>query len=394
MSQKPVVVSKYTAPLPPLVDLKSDDYITNEAYKTMNKAKYGPGHMQKKKKKHEGKKEPQTLPDYDYSAGSTESYDSETTDTEPSIPYFPAAEQKPLGVGDDIDLEHPDVASDEDTDVFTSSEVPEPAEPSAATTPVEVAGGQAAAGATTSPANASSSDMESLAASASKVSEEPGPSESKVAERIGTMDAPAPLPSQGKIKRSREERARETMEEYLLMTHGFSIEKLVIYLIPVKASVLARAIDLTCLTSLMLLSVGPQGAFWMLMNSQLEAGLIFKLKTIYTDDVSLAFLTFLSSSSGLENLFMLTRNKKEYDCTTSKVPASLDDIRTLALRTHATTLKRLMINNNMTEDWNLDAKCIRLLAAKAKNLKELSFCTSVKGWVSSLFVQMFPIPPY
>ena len=178
--------------------------------------------------------------------------------------------------------------------------------------------------------------------------------------------------------------AEQTMQQYLLKTHGLTIEHLTLYFIPVKPSVFGRALDLSRLKSLSLLSVGPQGALWTLMSKHLQEGLDLQLRSIQTDDVSLAFLHFVEKLPVIHILHMLKRNATEYDCTTVKPPASLEEIRTLALRKHAKHLVRLsIVNNNNANVWELDRKCVKLLAALGTNLRELAFGINQDNFVSS-----------
>ena len=174
----------------------------------------------------------------------------------------------------------------------------------------------------------------------------------------------------------------ETMREYIRMKHGFSLEKILLYLVPLKPSVLAKALNLSALRTLTLLSVGPQGAFWTLMEKHHSTYEPIHLKHIHTDDVSLAFLSCISVLSGIESLFMVRRNHKEFDSTTTKAPASLSDIRLYALRKHIGALKCLSIWNNEDDSWDLDSKCLKLITAKGTNLRELALSVDASDFVS------------
>ena len=177
--------------------------------------------------------------------------------------------------------------------------------------------------------------------------------------------------------------AEAMMHDYLRSTHGLHLEELSLYLVPTKASVLGKALDLTHLRRITLLNVGPQGGFWTLIGRIQKESLPISFESIHTDDVTLAFLSCLEYFSGLKELFMMKRSKKEADSATSKTHASHEDIRMLALRKHVTTLKRLVIMNNEDESWDADSKCLRLLAAKGAALEELAISLSLKDYVSS-----------
>ena len=182
----------------------------------------------------------------------------------------------------------------------------------------------------------------------------------------------------------------EQMREYIRRKHGFSLECFHLYLVPLKASIIAKALDLSLLRCLTLLSVGPQGAFWSLMEKHHLEFKPLQLRSVHTDDVSLAFLSCLNKLSGITELYLVRRISKDLDCTTTKVPASRSDIRKLALRRHAGSLKRLSIMNNDDDSWDLDAKCFRLLAAKAKALEELAFSVEMSDFVCPFSASILP----
>lgn len=184
--------------------------------------------------------------------------------------------------------------------------------------------------------------------------------------------------SLGKTKNS-----EEVMQDYIRMTHGFSLEEFSLYLIPLKPSIIAKAFNLSCLRNLSLYSVGPQGAFWTMLEKSLAQGLELKLQIIRTDDVSNACVQCISKLNGLLQLHLTRRSTKDFDSTTTKAPATLDEIRKLILVKHLPTLQSLALTNNEDDKWELNGKCFRLLAAKGKQLKELAFSTDSSGFVRS-----------
>ena len=176
--------------------------------------------------------------------------------------------------------------------------------------------------------------------------------------------------------------ADETMQEYIRTKHGFHIETLMLYLVPLKPSVIGRALDLSCLRHLTLLNVGQQGGFWSFVDKVQKESIPIQLRHIHTDEVSMAFLNCVASISGLQDLFMMRRGAKDSDFAPTGAPASLTNIRLLVLRKHVTTLQRLVIMNNEDEAWDLDPKTLRLLTAKAGALTELGFSVNVSDYVS------------
>ena len=90
--------------------------------------------------------------------------------------------------------------------------------------------------------------------------------------------------------------SEEVIQEYVRLHHGIPLEKLSIYLIPVKPSTLFRAIDFSALKSITLLNVGPQRALWAAL-AKLQKWYPLQLKSIYVDNVTPSFLVFLNGHS-------------------------------------------------------------------------------------------------
>ena len=176
--------------------------------------------------------------------------------------------------------------------------------------------------------------------------------------------------------------SEEEMRDYIRATHGLQLEELSLYLIPLKASILARALDLTILKRLTLLSVGPQDAFWLLLVKLQNHSTPISFESIYTDNVSLQFLECLTTFEGLKELFLLERNRKtQPDTGSSKAIININDIRKLALRKHIRTLKRLWIKNENNESWDLNTRAIRLLSSHGAGLVELGISVNMLGYV-------------
>ena len=195
-------------------------------------------------------------------------------------------------------------------------------------------------------------------------------------------------PAKGKGKKplkSKAEKSKldeEDMQEYLRTTHGFHIENFSLYLIPIKASIMAKALDLAFLKRLSLLGVGPQGGFWTLMGKICAESGTIQLSSIHTDDVSIAFLHAVSAFPPLESLYLMKRSSKDNDFTPTKNPGSIDDIRVFALRRHLASLKRLVINNQDNNTWDLNDIAVRLICGSAYKLLELGISIAMNEYVS------------
>ncbi|KAI3402165.1 hypothetical protein diail_94 [Diaporthe ilicicola] len=166
--------------------------------------------------------------------------------------------------------------------------------------------------------------------------------------------------------------------EYTRSTRGLSLQTLSIYLIPVKASVLSRAIDLRVLKRITLLNVGPQAPIWALFAKENKMQPI-ALRKIFTDNVSVPFLTFVSQLEELNELFILERpDKYKPEPFGPKVAITMDQIRRIVLKRHMTTLKRLMIKNQQDSTWDVDDKTMLLICRRGKNLEELAVSMGIR----------------
>ena len=299
--------------------------------------------------------------------------DSDSDDSEPDVdpgtmnnvgdegvaaskgPLFPAVQPNPQEKEDDmdVDMEHPDVL-DTDTDDEQEMAVDDN----------------------------STIDATSNAAASAAIYQSPSP---VLDPQSSTVSPKHVLKSSvgKKVKRvhKKSKTADETMQEYIRTKHGFHIESLMLYLVPLKPSVIGRALDLSCLRHLTLLNVGQQGGFWSFVDKVQKESIPIQLRHIHTDDVSMAFLNCIANISGLQDLFLTRRGAKDNDFTSAGSPASLTNIRLLVLRKHITTLRRLVIMNNEDESWDLDAKTLKLLTAKAGALMELAFSVNVSDYV-------------
>lgn len=178
----------------------------------------------------------------------------------------------------------------------------------------------------------------------------------------------------------------EAMQAYIRATHGLQLEELSLEWVPLKASIVARALDLSVLKHLTLLEVGPQDAFWTLLVRLQNATQIISFKSIHTDNVSLSFVKFLATFEGLEELFMLERNKKQAAEPEPESTITISNIRRGALRKHLPTLQRLSLRNERNDYWDVDPKTLRCLALKGVKLRELAFSLTLKTYVSYIML--------
>jgi hypothetical protein len=185
----------------------------------------------------------------------------------------------------------------------------------------------------------------------------------------------------GTTKAPEDQDRTRTMREYLRETRGVALESLSIYLIPVKASVLSRAVDLRTLRRLTLLNVGVQAPIWSLLHKENKEAPL-PLRKIYTDNVSLVFLNFVSSLREVHELFLLERGAKHKpESFAPKTQTTIDQIRRLALRKHLPHLRRLMIKHLSGTAWDLNEKAILLMCRQGRKLEELACNMSIRAMV-------------
>jgi hypothetical protein len=177
--------------------------------------------------------------------------------------------------------------------------------------------------------------------------------------------------------------AVDQVSEYVRQTRGLNLDTLAIYLIPIKAVVVMRAINIHVLRSITLLEVGHQSLFWV---SAAKANRVspLPLRNIYTDNITLHFLALVHQLKCVEELLMVERKQHALiESATPKTIVTIDQIRRTALKKHARTLKVLMIQNDDTPDWDLNTESAILLCQRAKNLEELAVSFGTRTMVCS-----------
>ena len=177
------------------------------------------------------------------------------------------------------------------------------------------------------------------------------------------------------------------MNEYIRSTHGIQLETLRLQHVPLKASILGKAVDLWTLQHLTLLETGPQDTFWALLAKLTTPDTPIIFRTIHTDNVSNSLLRYLESFHTLEELFLHERRSRN-KADDQDILVDMQSIRRQALRPHVKTLRRLMLRNERNDHWDLDVETLLLLGRQAKKLDELAI--NMKSQVYHWLLQLLP----
>jgi hypothetical protein len=184
------------------------------------------------------------------------------------------------------------------------------------------------------------------------------------------------------------------MNDYVLETRGLALHTLALYLIPIKTSILSKAIDLSVLRTVTLLNVGPQAPFWKHLESKnMESPL--QLQYIHTDNVTPQFLTLVNQLEVVKTLFLLERSTKiqEYSFA-PKTTVTIDQIRKQVLKRHMGSLEILWVKNENDSTWDANEKTIKLICRRGKRLEELGISFGVRAVVSLLLIpHSSTVPP-
>ncbi|KZF25152.1 hypothetical protein L228DRAFT_265626 [Xylona heveae TC161] len=187
--------------------------------------------------------------------------------------------------------------------------------------------------------------------------------------------------------RTSSEQSEEAVRDYIRSTRKVALESFELHLIPLKTSIIFRAIDVTTLKHITLLNVGPQAHFWSLM-AQTNKSTPLSLESVSSDDVTMPLLNVLNSLEYLEELFLRERSPKAKTQNLSpKTTVVAEDIRKLVLKKHIKNLTKLMIKNKADYNWDLNGKCIKLLAKKGTKLTELAISVDLRNF--HLLLQYF-----
>ncbi|TLD31688.1 hypothetical protein PspLS_02791 [Pyricularia sp. CBS 133598] len=235
-------------------------------------------------------------------------------------------------------------------------------------TPVDSSSQQVSKGTTTSASEVERNTKEpgaEVAIPAEAKATTPGEHEETLKKALGKLVAP--------------EDQDRCISEYIRSTRGLRLQQLSIYLIPVKASVISKAIDLHVLRKITLLNVGPQQSIWALFAKENKSRSL-PLRKIFTDNVSPALLNFVSQLEELHEFFILERDHKyKPESFAAKTVTTIEQIRKLVLRKHLPTLKRLMIKNMDSQHWDIDEQTMKLICRKGKLLEELAVSMNIRA---------------
>ncbi|KAJ4017052.1 hypothetical protein NW752_006131 [Fusarium irregulare] len=182
----------------------------------------------------------------------------------------------------------------------------------------------------------------------------------------------------GKSQINGSEKSQRSIDEYLRDTRGIALETLSIHLVPVKPSVLSRAIDLKCIKNLTLLNVGNQAPIWTLLSKENKVSPL-ALRSVFTDNVSTAFLNCMSQLEELHDLFLLERSAKHKpESFAPRTTVTIDQIRRSVLKKHMHTLKRLMIKDESNSSgWDANQKAMILICSRGVHLEELALSMNI-----------------
>ncbi|KAF4513088.1 hypothetical protein G6O67_000407 [Ophiocordyceps sinensis] len=177
---------------------------------------------------------------------------------------------------------------------------------------------------------------------------------------------------------SKDDALRRSMLAYARETRGLSVESLSIHLVPVKASVLSRGVDLVSIRQLTLLNVGNQVPIWTLLAKEGRTRPL-ALRSVFTDHVTTAFLSCMAQLPELHDLFLLERSAKHKpESFASRTTTTIDQIRRLVLKRHMPTLRRLMIKDESNgPNWDVNEKTMILVCTRGVLLEELALSMNI-----------------
>ncbi|RDA83447.1 hypothetical protein CP532_1811 [Ophiocordyceps camponoti-leonardi (nom. inval.)] len=182
--------------------------------------------------------------------------------------------------------------------------------------------------------------------------------------------------------------SKQMMVAYARDTRGLSLESLSIHLVPVKASVLWRGVDMSCLKQLTLLNVGNQVPVWSMLAKEGRMRPL-ALRSVFTDHATTTFLSCMAQLPELHELLMLRRSvKHKPESFVPRVTTTIDQIRRLVLKKHMPTLKRLMIKDESSDsNWDANEKAMVIICSRGVVLEELAL--SMTANTLHTFMQFF-----
>ena len=187
--------------------------------------------------------------------------------------------------------------------------------------------------------------------------------------------------SQDQATPDNKEDLQRRVTEYARGTRGISLESLAIHLIPTKARVLSKAVNLRTLKKITLLNVGPQASIWSIMVNENKQEQL-PLRKVFTDNVCPAFLHLVSQLESVDEVLMLERGPRyKPESFAPKTSVKIEQIRRAILRKHMENIKVLMIKNEADTSWDVDEKTMQLICRRGKSLKELAISTGIRAMV-------------
>jgi hypothetical protein len=278
---------------------------------------------------------------------------------------------------DDIDINNPEVEDLDDGDDQELADQNMTTESSEAVVPKDSTATCETESAAPAPASA-----ETAMSGALPPSEAPSISEVAIPTPASTEAESSPPTLTVSNTNGKSDDSSEAMHDYLRSTRGLPLRTLALYLMPIRASVISRAIDLSVLKRITLLHVGIQTPLWGLLAKENRTSPL-PLRKIYTDNVSPVFLGFVNELSSLTELFMLERStKSKVESLAGKTTVGIEDIRKKVLKKHMKTIKKLLIKNENDYSWDANANVVELLTKRGGQLQELAISFGLRPFVS------------
>lgn len=217
---------------------------------------------------------------------------------------------------------------------------------------------------------------------------------SEVLDHIKVMEAEVNDAAQqvpAKARAATTEMVNQCMNDYIRDTRGLPLESLQIHLIPAKATVLSQSINFHCLKKLTLLNVGNQAPIWKMLTKENEVRPL-PLRSILTDNVSLAFLTCMSHLEEIHDLYMLEPTRKQRpESLAPATDVTIDQIRRLVLSKHLPNMRRLMIKDfSEGIQWDVNEKTMMQICVRGVRLEELAVGMNINAVVSEFCSKTSP----
>ncbi|KAK3898630.1 putative f-box domain-protein [Staphylotrichum tortipilum] len=225
------------------------------------------------------------------------------------------------------------------------------------------------------------------------------------AEPSSPTGSSAKLPARPKGKGSKQRKSATHTKKRLqgkLKLQTLALERVVLSL-----QVCRFAFDWSVLTSLTLLDCAQHDSFWKMLRKQFEptrpdaagtpAQYHLALRSIHTDSTTMSLMAFIKETlapNSLETLLLQDRR-------TTTPPLPLDTVFKSALRRHAASLRKLLLDSSARlagdnirwRQWALTTEVLLYITSgRMKNLRELAVSIRYKDWHT--FLQRLPQIPH